>query len=449
MPPSTTREIGRPPARFVSGSIQRHILVMTGTSAIGLMAVFIGEFISILYLGLLRDQDVLAAVGYAAAILFFPTSIGIGLSIAGTALISPAVGAGDMARARRLSTNALIFAALLGSVLAALLWPCLGLLLDKLGATGRTRMLAVDYLSIVIPSLPLTTVGMTTMAVLRSIGDAERAMNVPLIGSATQLALEPFCIFMLKLGMNGSALAYVLSRFAFAAFGFVAVMVIHRMLTKPNKADFLADVGPLTAVAAPAVMTNVATPFANLFTTAAIGGYGDAAVAAYAIVGRIVPVAFGVVFALTGAIAPIIGQNFGARDFARVRETFWAAQRTNAFFCFLATASLMVMSPAIVAAFNVSAEASALIRFYCLVCAPLSFFLGMLFVANAAFNVLGHAHLATLLNWGRATLGTIPLVWLGGRYAGAEGVFFGSVAGAVLFGFIGVWMAWRILPRGA
>jgi putative MATE family efflux protein len=434
-------------AKFLTGSIQRHILVMTGTSAIGLMAVFICELISLLYLGLLRDLDILAAIGYAAAILFFPTSIGIGLSIAATALIAPAVGAGDMERARRLSTHAILYAALLGALLAALVWPCLGWLLDTLGAKGRTAALAVDYLRIVIPTLPLTAVGMTAMAVLRSLGDAERSMNVPLIGSAAQIALEPFFIFMLKLGMNGAAVSYVLGRFAFAAFGLYGAFIVHRMLTRPSRAAFVADARPLTKVAAPAVMTNVATPFANLFTTAAIAGFGDAAVAAWAIAGRVTPVAFGVVFSLTGAIGPIIGQNFGARQFGRVQETFKAALATNAVLCILAATCLFAALPLIIGAFGVSEAASDLIRFYVIWCAPQFLFLGMLFVSNAAFNTLGHAHIATLLNWGRATLGTIPLVWVGGRVAGAEGVFFGSIAGAIVFGVVSVWLARRILPK--
>jgi MATE family, multidrug efflux pump len=54
------------PARFVTGSILRHILVMTGTSAVGLMAIFAGDFANILFLGSLRDQEVLAAVATPA-----------------------------------------------------------------------------------------------------------------------------------------------------------------------------------------------------------------------------------------------------------------------------------------------------------------------------------------------------------------------------------------------
>ncbi len=84
-----------PRARFVTGSIARHIFVMTGTSAIGLMAIFFGDFANILFLGLLGDVEVLAAIGYASSILFFTVSVGIGLAIATSSLVSPALGAGD------------------------------------------------------------------------------------------------------------------------------------------------------------------------------------------------------------------------------------------------------------------------------------------------------------------------------------------------------------------
>jgi hypothetical protein len=58
----------------------------------------------------------------------------------------------------------------------------------------------------------------------------------------------------------------------------------------------------------------------------------------------------------------------------------------------------------------------------------------MLFVANASFNNLHRAYLATLFNFGRAFLGTIPCVYLGAHWYGAPGVMAGEMAGAVVFG---------------
>ena len=79
------------PPKFVTGSLMRHLLVMTGTSAIGLMSIFIGDLANMYFLSILGDVEIVAAVGYASSIMFFATSIGIGLAIAATSLVSPAL----------------------------------------------------------------------------------------------------------------------------------------------------------------------------------------------------------------------------------------------------------------------------------------------------------------------------------------------------------------------
>jgi hypothetical protein len=114
-----------PPPRFVTGSIARHILVMTGTGAVGLMAIFVSDFATLFFLDLLGDLQLLAAVGYAGAIMFIMFSAGLGMAIAVASLVSPALGAGDFARARRLSTHAAVFTAGGMTLLVAALWPML------------------------------------------------------------------------------------------------------------------------------------------------------------------------------------------------------------------------------------------------------------------------------------------------------------------------------------
>jgi hypothetical protein len=74
-------------------------------------------------------------------------------------------------------------------------------------------------------------------------------------------------------------------------------------------------------------------------------------------------------------------------------------------------------------------------------------FVGFLFVANSIFNTLGHPHYATVFNWGRATLGTIPFVIAGGHVAGARGIFIGSIAGGIIFGLAALWMSLVLVGR--
>ena len=150
------------PPKFVTGSLLRHILVMSGAGGVGLGAIFLSDLANIVFLSWLDDEAVLAAVGYASSILFFTTSIGIGLSIAATALVSRALGAGRRLRACRLSVNAHLATLVAGTLAAALIYLAIPWLLTLLGATGQAHELAARYLQILMPSLPALTVAMTS-----------------------------------------------------------------------------------------------------------------------------------------------------------------------------------------------------------------------------------------------------------------------------------------------
>jgi putative MATE family efflux protein len=434
-----------PQARFVTGPILRHILVMTGTSAVGLMSIFVGDFANILFLGLLGDVEVLAAVGYASSLLFFTISVGIGLAIATSSLVSPALGAGEVDRARRLSVNLHIASVLTALLVLATMWPLLPNLLAWLGAGGRAHELAVSYTRIVVPTLPLLVTGMCSSAVLRSAGDPRRAMYVTLTGALVNTALDPIFILWLGWGINGAAIASILARICVAFTGLWFVIRVHGLIAVPAWGHLRRDVPLIAKFAVPAVLANVATPVSNALVTMTIAGFSDSAVAGWAVIGRIVPVAFGAIFALSGSIGPIIGQNLGARSFDRVRLSLMQGLRVAGYFTAAAWVVLLMAAPTLVGLFGAKGEAADLILFYCRWMAPLFVFFGLLFVSNAACNTLRRPHYATLLNWGRATLGTLPFTMLGAQWAGAKGVLVGYMAGGLVFGLIAVAVVFRLV----
>lgn len=435
------------PPKFVSGSLLRHILVMSGAGGVGLGAIFLSDLANIVFLSWLNDQAVLAAVGYASSILFFTTSIGIGLAIASSALVSRALGAGRRQRARRLSVNAHLANLAVGALTAVVVFLAIPWLLTLLGATGRTHDLAARYLYILTPSVPALTLAMTSAAVLRSAGDARRAMNVTLYGAVINTILDPILIIFLGLGIDGAAWATVGARLVFMAVGLYGVIRVHRLIARPLLPTFLADVPAFAAIAVPAILTNIATPVSNAYVTAAIATHGDDAVAGWAIIGRILPVAFGAIYALSSSIGPIIGQNYGAQEGARMREAFKLALGVNVAFTLAAWILLVLLSPSLIRVFGATGDAASLIWLFNVWLAPLFAFMGALFVVNAVFNTLSYPHYATLLNWSRATIGTIPLVHLGSWLAGAEGVLAAHMAGGILFGVLGVWLCLRLFGQ--
>ncbi|MFN3973114.1 MAG: MATE family efflux transporter [Gemmobacter sp.] len=421
---------------------------MSLTSSVGLMAIFAVDFIDMIFISMLGQDELAAAVGYAGAILFFTTSFGIGMAIAAGALVSRAVGARDAVQARRRAGHALIHGLWFGAVFAAVVWACLGPLVRLMGASGATEAHAIHYLSIIVPSQPLLMVGMIGGAILRAHGDARRAMLATILGGLVNAVLDPILIFGLGLDLTGAALASVAARVTIAATALLPILKHHGGFERPTFQGLAADLRPVTAIAFPAILTQVATPIGQAYVTRAMAAFGEAAVAGMAITGRMTPLAFGVIFALSGAVGPIIGQNAGAGRMDRVREAFREALKFTALVIVAVAILLFLLREPIVALFGATGITRDLIYLFCGPLALLFFFNGAIFVANAACNNLGRPFQSTLVNWGRHTLGTVPLVIGFAAWMGAPGVLIGQGVGGVIFAGIAVWQARRLMRDG-
>ena len=433
--------------KFLEGSTMRHVINMTATGSVGLIAVFLVDVLNLIYVSQLGKHEITAAIGYASTLLFFHTSIGIGLSIATTAVVSRAVGAGEMQIAKQLAGSALYLIAGISTLLVLLTYPLLSTFLSSLGAQGETAALAKRFCAIVLPSLPLLSLGMGLSGLLRAVGDGKRAMYVTLGAAAATAILDPLFIFSLRLGLDGAAYANICARLVLAGVGFYGVLKIHHLFAKPTADIFQRSVKAFANIGIPAIMTNVATPFGNAAVTTAIAKYGDSAVAGWAVISRLIPMAFAGLFALSGAIGPILGQNLGAKRFDRLRSTMRDSLKLTLIYVLAVWFLLAVFSSLIATAFDAHDLGRDVIVFFCIFVAGSFLFNGSLFVANAAFNNLGYPLYSTALNWGRATIGVIPFVYFGGLWFGARGVMAGYGLGVVFFGALSVWLCFRVLHK--
>ncbi|MGV6840315.1 MAG: MATE family efflux transporter [Planktomarina sp.] len=435
-------------AKFLEGNLLRHITVMSVTSSVGLMAIFVVDLVDMIFIAMLGNAALAAAVGYAGAILFFTTSFGIGMAIAAGALVARALGAGDAVLAKQRSSSAMIYGIVFGAIFSWAVWLNIPSLLALVGATGETLDLGTGYLKIIIPTLPILMVGMLGGAILRSHGDAGRSMYATLSGGVVNAVLDPILIFGLGLDLQGAALASVAARCSVAIFALVPIIRHHGGFVWPGR-SMITDFRPLAIIALPAILTQLATPIGQAYVTRAMADFGEAAVAGMAMVGRITPVAFGIIFALSGAIGPIIGQNMGAGQTERVRETFRQGLIFTSAVTVIVAVLLFALRAPLAGLFQAEGQARDLLYLFCGPLALLFFFNGVLFVTNAAFNNLGHPFYATWINWGRHTLGTIGFVWLLSGGLGAEGVLIGQSLGGVVFGALAYVLARRIITKPA
>ena len=434
-------------AVFLTGSTMRHVLTMTSASAVGLLAMFGVDVIDMYFLTLLGEQELAAAVGYAGTLVFFVVSVSIGLQIALGALVARAEGGQDRDLARRLCTSSLVFNGLVSVIISAAAWFNLPSLLSLLGATGQTLEYAISYSTILMPSMPILVLGMSMAAGVRAIGDARRSMWATLIGSFVNAALDPLFIFTFGWGLEGAAIASVVARVVVLLVAFHALYVVHRLSYRISLDEFLVDIRPILTIAGPAVLPNLATPISNGFVLRTMSQFGDSAVAGAAIVGRITPVAFCAIFALSSAVGPIIGQNAGAGRYDRVRSTLRNAMLFNAVYIAVVWLLLLVLIDPLVKAFSASDQAADLMLFYAHFLVGTFVFNGCLFVSNAAFNNLHHPHWATGFNFGRAFLGTIPAVYFGALWFGPRGVMAGEAVGSLVFGSLALLGAFFLVSR--
>ncbi len=433
-------------AVFTQGSTMRHVLTMTGTGALGLLAIFLVDVVNLFYISLLGEQELAAAIGYASTIMFFTISVSIGFSIAATAITAKAIGSGDEEAARKNAGAALVYMLIMSVILVAIMFPALPLMLDLLGAKGETHQLSLEFMQIAILSFPLMSAGMCFSSLLRAKGDAKRAMYVTLSAGGAALVLDPLFIFGFGLGIHGAAVAIIFIRIVLTLVGLHGAVVIHKMVAKPDFSWLKQTIRPFLIIAVPAVLTQIATPIGNAYVTASIAQFGDDAVAGWAIVGRLMPLAFAGIFSLSGAVGPILSQNLGAQRFDRVNRAMWDSLIFTLGYTVVVWIVLALFWQPIALLFNAENDAQSLIRFFCLFVAGSFIFNGALFVSNAAFNNLGFPIYSTVFNWGRATLGVIPFVWVGMQW-GPDGVLAGWGLGGIIFGIASVIVCFREIRK--
>jgi Na+-driven multidrug efflux pump len=307
---------------------------------------------------------------------------------------------------------------------------------------------AASYVRIIIPSLPILVASIVASAVLRSHGAASSSMYVTILGGVVNAILDPIFIFALDMNLAGAAWASVAARIASASLSFYFLFKNHGGLEAPDRVGLLRDFNLVMVIAIPAILTQLATPVGAAFATRATAEFGEAAVAGMAVIGRLVPLAFGVVFALSGAVGPIIGQNYGAGQMDRVKRTFYDALLFTGVVVVVIALALFLLRDPIAALFALEqGPALALLYAFCGPLAILFYFNGAIFVSNAAFNNLGHPYYSTWINWVRHTIGTIPFLYQGGMWFGPVGVLAGPYVGGVIFGLLGLALARRVMNQ--
>ncbi len=439
---------------LTQGKISAHVLRMLGPSTVAIIALMSAGVIDTIYLGRLTDPDIpnlgvlaLAAVGFAYPLTFIGNSANIGLGAGTLSAVSRAMGEKDIEKARRRGAAAILLALLVMILLITIMIMTLPHVLNLMGAEGKIKDMATSYLRISLPGLILVSATILCSNILRARGEAALPSSFMIVGAVVNIIVDPFLIFGLgpfpRLEVQGAALATFIgySVGAIVAFYFVGFQRRAITLAGMTLGSIKRAWGVVARVGLPAAGTNIIVPIGATLAVAIIARFLTVEdVAAFTIAGRAEMLSVAMLYALSGCIGAITGQNGGAGLTERVRGTF--------IFCYLiccvwgtfSALLLVLFAKPIVSVFtpDVIVIAKAIPYFYIV---PITVFAyGFVFVSAAGLNALGRPIYGFVYTVARSLLLYVVCIYIGVQYFGLTGAFFGVAIANLLSGFLAfVW----------
>lgn len=250
----------------------------------------------------------------------FGMLIGMGAGVR----ISINLGKKDIQRAELVLGNAIILIFIISALVTVIGFIIKTPMLKLFGASNTTINYANDYLNIVLIGTILNTTGFSLNNIIRSEGNAKIAMYSMLISAGTNIILDPIFIFVLGLGVKGAAYATIISMFILCVWvlrHFYSKHSIVKLRLSNLKLDPQIVWYIFTIGFAPFAMQIASSMVQGTLNTQLIKYGGDLAVGAMGIINSVAMFLIMSIIAINMAAQPIFGFNYGAKNYARVKET--------------------------------------------------------------------------------------------------------------------------------
>jgi putative MATE family efflux protein len=402
---------------LTTGSIARHLMKTTSFMLVGMVFQTLYVLVDLYWVGRLGTEAV-AAVGLSTNLMFIVLAVTQMLGVGTTTLVSHAAGRKDRAQALLAFNQSQVLCVVVGAlffVVAMLVRPSY---VRNLAADALTRQLASDYLGWFIPAMGFQFLLIPMGSALRGTGQFKPSMVIQTSTVVLNIVLAPILIFGWgtgrPLGVAGAALA----TFIAIVVGTVAMTFYFRPATSYLK--FLpADWKPslplwsrLLKIGLPAGTEFALMAVYLVLVYVIIRPFGAAAQAGFGIGLRIVQALFLPIVALGFAVAPVAGQNFGARQGLRVRQTFQTAALMATAAMIGAALLLQIAPAAAVRVFSTDSQVVSTGSEYLRIISWNFIASGIIFVSSSMFQAMGNTLPSLLTSFTRMVLVAIPLVIL-------------------------------------
>ncbi|NCD42024.1 MAG: MATE family efflux transporter [Bacteroidia bacterium] len=397
-------------------------------SFIGVMVNSLYNIVDRVYIGQGVGSLALAGLSVVFPIMIIGAAFGMMIGIGSGVRVSINLGKKDFSRAEQVLGNGFTL-----MILVSVLYTIAGYVLkDPLlrwfGATGATYDYAQEYLDIILAAGLFQTVGFGLNNIIRAEGNARIAMYSMLLSAGVNIVLDPILIFGFGMGVAGAAWATLISMAALDVWVLNHFLRSRKSVIKLRLPAMRLDwriVKYIIAIGiSPFSMQVASSAVQAILNTRLITYGGDLAVSAIGIINSISMLVVMSVVSITMAAQPIIGYNYGALQFGRVKETLKLSMLSATLVSVFTWAIIMSFPGFIVKLFNTSDPELLAIGVH-----GLRIFLFMLpivgfqIVAGNYFQAVGKASTSLFLTLLRQVLALIPLLLILPPLFGLEGVW--------------------------
>ena len=428
---------------LTEGPVWRALAALSGPMVLGILAVISTGLVDAYFLARV-SPEALAAVGFVYPVTMAISSLSIGLSAGASAIISQALGRrdGDDDVTRR-GLHALGLGLVFASLAGLLFWLVDAPLLAALGAEGAVLEAALRYTPIWCLSFPFLVSMMLINAVFRAHGSGAASAGIMVFSAIVNVTVTPVFILGLgpspEFGIAGAALGTLVAMVVASALA--VALALRSGILQPCEAplrDLWRNARNIAGVGIPAATSNAINPAGMALVTAAVAVVGSAAVGGFGAATRVESLLAVPLLALSSAIGPVVGQNWGAEKGDRARLALKLCLWGSVGYGLFVALVLTVFAGPIAAAFGAGEDSTAAAQSYLRVVGWSIFGFGMLVTGNAALNAISRAGYAMTLSLARVLAVYVPLAWLGVSVFGYAGIL-GAAVVANVFG------AWAVL----
>ena len=403
------------------------LLVKTSIpTIIGMLVMVIYNLTDTFFVGILNNKSMTAAIGIVFSFMSFIQAIGFWFGYGSGNIMSKKIGENEEKEAEIISSIGILFAIVIGILIAILSWFFVLPLSKFIGESASENLLnfTVEYLKVIIISIPFGLYSITLYNQLRLCGNVKDGMIGLLIGMVVNMVLDTVLMFGFKFGFIGAGYATLIGQITGCIVltnlseknGNIAVDLKKARINKDRVYHIL--VGGM-----PNFSRQSITSIALILLNVVAAKYGDGVIAALTISSRILALAYMIMIGWGQGFQPICAMNYGAKQYDRVKKAFKFAVIGGTLFLIIAAILLYIFSEPLIKTMSNDNEVilvgAEILRMQCITMPLLGYFA----ISSMLMQNIGQYFWTSIISISRQGIFYIPLLYILSNIFGQFGIY--------------------------